>query len=261
MWLASRQPAAEERTSEQKVKGGATTAAVGQGAVGRNDRPFYTGMSAAIILTVFVGFAPTYYLKGFFGAAPLAPLVHVHGLVFTCWILLFFAQTVLIARHRTGPHRRLGVAGAGLAALVVVVGLTTTVAVARRVATGGAGRPLSFLAVPFGDMLVFAVLAAAGILYRRRPETHKRLLLVATIGLLDAAFARWPFAIMKAGPVAWFVVTDLFVLAGVCYDLVSRRHVHPANVWGGLLLLISQPIRLAVGHTDTWLALVGRLVR
>ena len=237
------------------------TAAAGHGAVGRNDALFYTGMSIASVVTVFVGFAPTYYLKGYFGAARLTPLVHVHGVVFTSWILLFFAQTVLIARHRIGLHRRLGVAGAGLAALVVVVGLTTAVGFARRnVATGGAGT-LAFLAIPFGDMFVFAILTTAGILYRRRPEMHKRLMLVATISILGAAISRWPFAIMQTGPVPFFVVTDLFVLAGVCYDLVSRRRIHSAYVWGGLLLLISQPIRLAVGNTYTWLALVGRLVQ
>ena len=164
-------------------------------------------------------------------------------------------------RTYIGIHRRLGVAGAGLAALVVVVGLTTAVAFARRtVATGGAGT-LAFLAIPFGDMLVFAILAGAGIFYRRRPETHKRLMLVATISILGAAISRWPFAIMQTGPVPFFVVTDIFVLTGVCYDLVSQRRIHSAYVWGGLLLLISQPVRLAVGHTDTWLALMGRLVQ
>jgi hypothetical protein len=66
---------------------------------------------------------------------------------------------------------------------------------------------------------------------------------------------------LQHGPVAWFLAADLFVLAGVCYDLASRRRIHPAYVCGGLLLLLSQPLRLAVGHTEPWLDLVGRLVR
>ena len=225
-----------------------------------NDRLFYTGMSIAIAITVFVGFAPSYYLKDYFGAPPLAPLVHLHGLVFTSWIVLFLVQTVLIARHCVSVHRRLGVAGAWLAALLVVVGLATAVGSARRnVATGGTGA-LAFLATPFGDMLVFAILVTAGILYRRQPETHKRLMLVATIALLSAAISRWPLAIVRTGPVALFLVTDLFVLAGVCYDLASRRRIHPAYVWAGLLLVISQPVRLAISHTDAWLAFAGKLV-
>lgn len=228
--------------------------------VGKNDRWFYTGMSIASIITVFVGFAPTYYLKDHFGAPPLTPLVHLHGLVFTCWILLFFAQTVLIASHRIGAHRRLGVAGAALAGLLVMVGSATALGFARRnIATSGAGT-LAFLATPFGDMMVFGILATAGILYRRHPETHKRLMLIATIGLLGAAISRWPFAIIQTGPWPFFLVTDLFVLAGVCYDLVSRGHIHSAYVWGGLLLLVSQPARLAISHTHAWLAFAGKLV-
>jgi hypothetical protein len=227
----------------------------------QDDRLFYTGMSVTSIITVFVGFAPTYYRNGCFGLAPLAPLVHVHGPIFASWILLFFAQSVLIARHRVVLHHRLGMAGTGLAVLLVVIGLKATFALARRVANEGAARSLTHLAIPFGSILVFAILTAAGLLYRRRPETHKRLILLATISTLDAAIARWPFAIMKTGPMAWFVVTDLFVLAGVCYDFLSRRHIHVAYVWGGLFLLISQLMRLAIGHTETWLAFIGWLAR
>jgi hypothetical protein len=227
---------------------------------GRNNRLFYTGMAIASIITVFVGFAPTYYPSGWFGGAPLTTLVHVHGLVFTCWILLFFTQTVLIARHRIGIHRRLGVAGAGLAALMVVVGLATTLAAARSKFAIGGVEALPFFTIPFGGVLVFATLVAAGILYRRRPETHKRLTLLATINILDAAVARWPLPIIQAGPVARLVATDLLVLVGLCYDLVSRRSIHSAYVWGGLFLLMTQLLRMQVGHTEPWLAFAGWLV-
>jgi hypothetical protein len=214
-----------------------------------------------MVLTVFLGFAPTYYLKGWFGGPPLTPLVHFHGLVFTCWILLYFAQTVLIARHRIGLHRRLGMAGAGLAVLLVVVGLATTVQAIRRVAAGGPGLPLPLLPIPLGSLAVFAMLATAGMLHRRRPETHRRLMLLATISLVEAAVARWPLAIVQASPVAWFVGTDLFVLAGAGYDLASRRRIHSAYVWGGLFLFISQWLKLLIGHTDTWFAVAGWLAR
>lgn len=80
------------------------------------DRAFYSGMAAAILAGVFVGFAPSYYLKGTFRPAlpPLSPLVHLHGAAFTCWVLLFVTQAVLVARGRVEVHRRLGVAGAGV---------------------------------------------------------------------------------------------------------------------------------------------------
>lgn len=227
----------------------------------RNDRLFYTGMSLAIVATVFIGFAPTYYLKSYYHAAPLTPLVQVHGLVFTGWILLFVTQTVLIAGRRIALHRRLGVVGAVLAALLVVVGLTTAIVSAQRTFAAGNEGALRFLAIPFGDMLVFAILVTAGIYYRRRGEAHKRLMLLATISILDAAIARWPLAIMAAGPVAFFGVTDLLVMAGLVYDLVAHRRVHPAYLWGGLLILASQPLRLALAATSIWLAFARVLVQ
>lgn len=226
----------------------------------RHDHLFYTGMSLAIIVAVFVGFAPTYYLKGYFHPAPLAPLVHLHGFVFTTWILLFLVQTVLVARDRTDLHRKLGLAGAILAATLVLLGLTTAVAAVRygSFAAGGV-ELLRFLAVPLGDILVFAVLASAGIYLRRRPEPHKRLMLLATISLLNPAVGRWPLAILQGAGVtasmASFAITDLFLVAGLLYDLWSRGRVQPAYVWGGLFLILSQPLRIVISNTDAWLAI------
>ena len=223
------------------------------------DHVFYTGMAVANVITVFVGFAPLYYLGHYFGA-PLTPLVHLHGLVFTSWIVLFLAQTVLLASRRTRLQQRLGLAGAGLAAGLVAVGLATAVASARRDATKAGAAALALLAIPLGDMLVFAILVAAGIVWRRRPETHKRLMLLATIGLLGAVISKWPIAIVRARPAGFFLVTDLFVLAAAGHDLASRRQVHPAYLWGGLVLLVSQPVRLAIAPTDAWIAIARRVV-
>ena len=84
-------------------------------------------------------------------------------------------------------------------------------------------------------------------------------MLLATISILDAAVARWPVAIMAKGPVAFFAVTDLFIAAGVVFDVASRRRVHRAYVWGGLLIVGSQVGRLAVWHTAAWLAFARML--
>ena len=121
--------------------------------------------------------------------------------------------------------------------------------------------PLAFLVIPFGDMLVFGVLVGAGVWFRRNPETHKRLMLLATIAILTAAIARWPLQIMQKGPLAFFGFTDLFIVAGIVYDLVSRRRVHPAYLWGGGLIVISQPLRLIISGTDAWHQFAAAIVR
>ncbi len=230
---------------------------------GQRDRFFYVGMAIVAALLVFAGFARTYFLKGYFGAPPLSPLVHLHGLVFTSWILLFVGQATLVAAKRTDIHRRLGVAGGILAVLLVVVGAVTAIAAAKRgVTPPGGPPPLIFLAIPLGDLLVFTILIAAGFYFRARSEIHKRLMLVATIGILTPAIARLPFAfILKTGPLAFFGLTDLVLVACLLYDVAARRRVHPAFLWGGGVLLLSQPLRLVVAGTNAWLAFAGWLTR
>ena len=221
---------------------------------GRSDRWFFGGMGVAAAVTVFVGFAPTYFLKDLLGGPPLTPLRHVHGFLFTSWIILFIAQTSLIAARHVDVHRRLGVAGGVLAGMMVAAGTALAVeAVRRGVAPPGVGSVEAFFAVPIGDMLMFGGLVACGLYYRRKPEMHKRLMLLATIGILDAAIARWPL-VAGTGPLVFFGLTDLFIVAAWLYDFRTRGKVHPAFLCGGLALIASQPLRLFVAGTDAWLA-------
>ncbi len=230
--------------------------------VRRRERLFYMGMALAILLTVFAGFSRSYFLKAQFGTPPLSLLLHLHGLVFTSWVLLFLAQTTLVAARRADIHRRLGVFGGVLAALVLILGTATAII---RVKGGSAPvpgvPPLAFLAIPLFDMLLFAILVGAAFYYRHRADVHKRLMTLGTIALLSAPIARLPFEFMKAGPPAFFGLTDLFIVALLVYDLATRRRVHPATIWGGLLILASQPVRLMIGGTPAWLAFAGWLTR
>lgn len=226
----------------------------------RRERWFYISMSIAAVITVFAGFSRTYYLRPYFTTAPLMPLLHLHGLVFTSWLALFLVQTTLVAAHRTDIHRRLGILGGVIAGLMIVIGPTTAVIRASQGATPVPGiSPLSFLVVPLGDMFVFTILVGAGFYFRRRPDVHKRLMLLATISILAAAIARLPFAIMQAGPPAFFGLTDVFVVGCLLYDLITLKRIHRATALGALLIIASQPLRLMLGGTHAWLAFAGWL--
>ena len=228
----------------------------------RRTRRFYVGMSLAFLLTVFIGFSRSYYLKPWFGTPELSGLLHLHGLVFTAWFVFFLLQTTLVASGRTYLHRRMGIAGAVLAALVVTVGITVAI---NRVRTGVSPipgvSPLGFLAIPFFDMVVFAILVSAAVYLRRRLEWHKRLMTLAMITLLPAPLARLQFPYLPPGPLTFFGLADLFILAILAYDLVTRRKVHPATIWGGLLLVASQPLRLMLSGTPLWLDFAGWMTR
>jgi uncharacterized membrane protein YozB (DUF420 family) len=227
----------------------------------QRDRWFFTGMAVAALLTVFIGFAPSYYLGYFFEAPPRSTLVHLHGIVFTSWILLFLTQTSLIAARRADLHRRLGVAGGVLAVLMLVVGYLTAVEAARLgVTPPGGPPPLAFLSVPIGTLVVFAILVGSGLYNRRRSEIHKRLMLLATIALLTPAIARMRF-IGEGGPPVAITGTCLFVVACLIYDRAAHGRVHPAFLWGGLFVMLSLPFRFAIGRTSAWHSFAEWLTR
>jgi hypothetical protein len=175
-------------------------------------------------------------------------------MVFSAWIVLLVAQTFLIATHRTTVHRRLGWAGAALAALMVIVGALTGIVRAKLVEAPAGLPPLAFLTIPLGDVFVFGCLAGAAIYFRRRLDVHKRLMMIATCAILPAAFARWPFAfVQQSGLFAAFALADLGVVLLLVYDLATRGRPHAATVLGGLLLIASHPLRFVIGTTAAWL--------
>jgi hypothetical protein len=233
---------------------------------GKYDRMFYSGLAIAMALTVLTGFAPTYYLK-VFGSTPMATqsggpmtlLVHTHGLLFTAWVLLFITQTALVAQHKVAIHRRMGIAGGLLAAAMVEVGTLTALKLAARGAAPPGIDPLSFVMIPLGDMFLFAVFVAAALRLRANREAHKRLMLLAYVSIIAAAVARLP-GVLPLGPLAFFGFAFVFILVGIVYDLVSRHRVHPVYLWGGALLVLSVPLRLALSGTDAWKSLAERLV-
>ena len=226
----------------------------------RTRRLFYVGMALAITVTVFAGFSRSYFLKPWFGTPELSGLLHVHGLVFTAWVLFFLSQAVLVATGRTYLHRRMGIAGAVLAGLVVIVGSAVAITRAQTGASPIPGVPaLSFLAIPLFDMVVFAVLVSAGVYFRRRAEAHKRLMTLSMISLLAAPIARMTFLPLPPGPPTFFGLSDLFIVVLLVFDLSTRGKVHPATIWGGLLIVASQPLRLMISGTGPWLAFASWL--
>lgn len=219
------------------------------------ERVFFTGMSVAFLIIVFAGFARTFFLRPYFQSQPLMPLLIFHGVIFSAWIALFLTQTTLIATKRARTHMRLGIAGVVLATLMIVIGVGTAIVRAKGPSPIPGVNSLTFLTIPLGDMLVFAILVGAAFYFRRRADTHKRLMLLATIAILPAAVARLPFTFVEqGGPLVFFGLTDLFIVPCLIYDIVTRGRPHRATVIGAALIVISHPLRLVIGGTNAWLA-------
>ena len=234
---------------------------------GAYDRLFYGGMAVAMGLTVFAGFAATYYLRLLDGGpkvtltgGPFTGLVHLHGALFTAWVLLFIVQTALVSSRRVAVHRRLGVAGGVLAAAMVAAGTTIAIATAARGSAPTGMDPLAFLIIPLFDMVLFSIFVATALTLRRDKEAHKRLMLLAYVSIIVAAVGRLP-GVLAMGPPGFFGLSFLFVVAAMIYDFVSRGRVHKAYLWGGALILVSVPVRLAISGTGAWRSLAELLTR
>ena len=228
------------------------------------ERVFYLGMALAIALAVYVGFARSFFLRPLFPTwpSPSEPAIYVHGAAFSAWCVLLVVQSTLVTSGRVGLHRRLGVLGALLAGTMVALGTHAALVAARR-PTGFVGipvPPLQFLVVPLFDMLLFGCFVALAVAKRRDAQAHKRWMLLATLNLVTAAVARWPGVITAGSPPLFFFLSDLFLVALVVWDRRSRGRLHPATAWGGALLVLSQPLRLALSATPLWLAFAGWVV-
>jgi len=210
---------------------------------------------------VFVGFSRTFFLRHWFPEAEIlaAPetFFYIHGMVFTAWMVLLIIQTSLVWTGRLALHRRLGVFGCGLAIVIVVLGIIGLLVAAHRPGgfIGVALPPLQFLALPIFDPMLFGVFVGLAYTWRRHPQSHKRLILLATVNLLEAAIVRIPLDFIGDGaPLMARWLSDIFILALVAWDLGSIGRVHPATLWGGVVIIGSQPLRLLIMDTQPWLA-------
>jgi len=200
----------------------------------RHDNRFFAGMAAISLVAIFVGFARTYYLAGVFKAPLPNLLVHIHGAVFSLWLLLFITQISLITVHRVDMHRRLGMFGFGLACLMVLLGvLVATDRLVRHAADPGTEtveEVRAFYAIPLADMLMFSTFVYLGFRNRAHAAVHKRLMLFATFALLDAGFDRW--SIFDPYPLPVVHVVSFFPLLAVLmvYDWWSTCRVQRVTI-------------------------------
>jgi hypothetical protein len=220
---------------------------------GRNGR-FYFLMGLAMAALVLLGFARSYYLAPWFEGPPLTWKLHLHGAAMTLWLLLFLAQAKLIAAGRRRLHMNLGYAGLALAAVAIA---SAYAAALETIDTRGAFGGLTIVDRLYSNVLLNAIFGAfvgLGVAFRKRPEVHKRLMLLATITVIAPALVR--AAVLLLGP---GVVTDphipvmaALVAVGVIYDWRTRGKPHWVLLSGGLLLIALQLTRRAVGGSAAW---------
>lgn len=215
------------------------------------ERVFFLTIAASMFLAVLIGFAPSYYM------APLNPspsmaqaslMVHLHGAVFSVWVLLFMVQVALVGANRRDLHRALGTGGLVMVPLMIVIGtLTALQQVGRR--TGPPMDPLSWLAIPLGAVVGFGVLFIVALALRRSPGAHKRLMVLGMAAMISAAFGRMTFLPTMF---AILVLPNLYMVALLVWDVVTARRPHPATLLGGTLTLLATVGPIFIWRTPAW---------
>jgi hypothetical protein len=217
------------------------TLAGGQARVPRSrffDHWFYFLMSLVVALVVVYGFSRTINARLIHPPSPRPLILYFHALIFSSWVLLFVLQSALIRTRNLKLHRQLGWFGLALGVAIPIVGIATTIAMTRLRMQEGRGDAAQFMVVPFFDMGSFTVAFALAFLYRKRPEFHRRLMLIATCSLTAAAFGRFPYALM---PRHWFYAgVDALILLGLIRDLLVTERVHPVYLFGLPILAAGQ---------------------
>lgn len=213
-------------------------------------------MSLVLIVLVFLGFAPTYYLRPV-SAGPIPAYLHVHGAAMTAWFLLLVVQTALIATRRRGLHRRLGIAGACVAAVIVVLNPLVVVWSVPHLMAGNGSTQLTALIVVADLLLVgiFAALVGLAIRWRRYPETHGRMLVLASLAVSGPALGR--LSLNLAGtPLPGVIALMTLPLLVIIHDRMVMKWVHPVSGWGAAAIAGSTLISIAIANTAAGAAIV-----
>lgn len=234
-------------------------------------RYFYLNMSLACAATAFLGFAPTYWMPLARGALSASPVIHFHGFLFFTWTLYFVIQTWLAASGRVINHRALGIAGVSLATAMTIFGfLASVTSMKHAAALGQTDAGIGFSIVPMSGIAFFAVVFALAIMNTRRPEIHRRLMLLAAVSILDAPIARWFLTFLApSGPpgpppvpvtIAPAVVASLLLVVAMVRDWRTEGRVHPVYIYGTLALLAVKVLNWPISETAAWHAFAGGIL-
>ncbi|HXB61219.1 MAG TPA: hypothetical protein VNU94_00035 [Acidobacteriaceae bacterium] len=222
---------------------------------------FYFMMSLVIAMVVVYGFSHTVN-QNLFHPNPIPPVIlWCHAIAFCGWVVFFIVQSALVRTHNVKIHRKLGWFGLVLGIVMILLGVTTAVTMAKFhvKAGGGFGSPAAFLVIPLHDMLQFAMFFTLAIWWRKRPEWHRRFILIASCVLTAAAWGRTPFI-----PFPWFYIgVDALVLLGAARDWIVMKRIHPIYLWALPVMMVAQTIavHILLHQPAAWMAFAHWLMR
>ena len=229
-----------------------------------SDHKFFTFMSLAAFFAVVVGFGNVYGRRLVSQPEPIPTIIHIHGAVFLSWVITFVLQVYFVVKYKMALHIKLGKAATVIALAMLVSGFLTSIHAAR---TGHSGIPgvefptvEGFLLLNLSSLTVFLILAGAGWWFRNKPQTHKRLMLMATVaGLAPPGISRLP--LLSGTTPAIAAVVMIFVSMGLIYDWKVHGKPHKSYLYSlPLVIFILPPIVTALASTEMWKRIADSLI-
>ena len=224
------------------------------------ERVFYVSIAILLCICVYIGFSPTYFQAGILRAPLHSPNLPIHGAIFTLWMLLFVVQVAFISAKRVNWHRSFGIFAFCLPPVMIVLGVIAAVDALHRGVRIGPLDPAVSAAIPLIGITAFTVVIYASWRARRRPDAHKRLILIATMGLVAAAFGRFPWDRIGLPPAAGAVTgLGFLLLILLAYELISFHRIHRSTMWAAPLVFASVALAVPIGMTHAWHAFAALL--
>jgi hypothetical protein len=220
-------------------------------------RQFYSRLAIVLAAIVFLAFTRNYWAPLAGGTLDLPRAVHIHAVFFFFWMVFLVVQTTLVANGRVSVHRALGLLGISIATAMVITGVVATT-VSLKAGLAGPKPEFARLANVLGmfAMVLFSLFIALAIANIRKPEHHKRFMVLATFSILQAAIARviqlFPAISFPQRTTLGAAVVDVMLLAVIAIDTRIHRRLHPVYVLGFVLLLTAQVSRILVLKTQWW---------
>jgi hypothetical protein len=215
----------------------------------------YVPVSVFMLAVGILGFWASYFGHFVGGTPSVQPIIHLHAVVFVGWLLLVGAQAMLAANGRLALHIKIGNYGMAFGVLVFVVGVVSTLMMFQwHLRAGNTAKAQTTFFVGLTDIATFVPFLAAAWFYRRKPEVHKRLIIVATTCLLVAPVHRmhWFLGGPPAPVLAVLLIWLLPIYLGMAHDFITRRVVHPVYLIGIAAILYMKFLRVPIYQSDAW---------
>jgi hypothetical protein len=218
-------------------------------------------MTLLVTAVIVYGFSHTIGARLIHPAIQPPRVIYFHAAVFTTWLAFYIFQSVLIRTHNVRAHRLTGWFGVALGAVIPPLGIATAIVMARfNVLHNFDTNAATFMLIPFFDVTCFGIAFALAIYWRKKPEFHRRLILVATCALTAAGWGRFPPYLLP--PMFFYAGVDFLILLGVVRDLIVNRKIHVVYRYALPAFIVAHVIVMhtLIHHSPFWVKIAQAIM-